>query len=121
MLLSAGDEVTAITRALDAYTVKELKALLAERRLPVSGKKDDLVERLEAFLDAQEGDDEDGEGSGSGSGSDEDDDEDENDENEDENKPAVDAGKPARRMVALGKGRTFGLSLALQPTTAWRD
>ena len=39
--------------------MNELKALLAERRLPVSGKKSDLIERLEEYLEDQEGEDED--------------------------------------------------------------
>ena len=73
--------------------MNELKALLAERRLPVSGKKSDLNERLEEYLEDQEGEDEDeddeedeeGEGQGEGRGGASDDEEGGDDEERDEN------------------------------------
>ena len=91
----------------------------------MSGKKSDLVERLEAFVDAQEEEEEDEEEEGDSDSEEEEEEDCESDADDignDENrgnmakvvKPAS-AVKPARRMVAVGKaGRTFGLSLALQ-------
>jgi hypothetical protein len=137
--------LTAIDRPLEDYKVPELKALLAERRLPVSGKKGELVERLGDWLEDQEAEDEDGE-------------DDEEDEGEDgchvANADALASGTgtgtvgsasatsvlggardfsifvdeggppapvpvaPKKRMVVVGKagrGNTFGMALSLQP------
>lgn len=41
----------------DRATVKELKSALRVRELNVSGKRDELADRLAAFLDAEEEDD----------------------------------------------------------------
>ena len=122
--------LTAITRtSLEGYTIKELKGLLAERRLPVSGKKSELVERLEDYLEDQEQEDEEEEDSDEeeeeGSEEEEDGDKDEN-----ENRTVVNGQEPAiqkqqqpppRKVVLgrLGPNNTFGLSLALHSPGRW--
>ena len=122
--------LTAITKAsLEGYTIKELKGFLAERRLPVSGKKSDLIERLEEYLEDQEQEDEEEE---------EDDDSEveegsevdggDSDENENNNNQTVvnaadvDGQKHPRRKVVIGRlgpNNTFGLSLALHSPGRW--
>ena len=49
----AKEEVEKIEKTLDSHNVAELKAMLREAGLSVSGKKADLVARLEAYKDGE--------------------------------------------------------------------
>ena len=49
----AKEEVEKIEKTLDSHNVAELKAMLKEAGLSVSGKKADLVARLEAYKDGE--------------------------------------------------------------------
>ena len=49
----AKEEVEKIEKPLDSHNVAELKAMLREAGLSVSGKKADLVARLEAYKDGE--------------------------------------------------------------------
>ena len=49
----AKEEVEKIEKTLDSHNVAELKAMLKEAGLSVSGKKADLVARLEAYKEGQ--------------------------------------------------------------------
>ena len=114
--------LTAITgTSLEGYTIKELKAFLVERRLPVSGKKSELIERLEDYLEEHEQEEED-------EAEDSDEEEggmeevDDVDENEDGQKLISQKQKQPSRKVILGKlgpNNTFGLSLALHSPGRW--
>jgi SAP domain len=62
-----------IEHSLEEYTVKELKVFLKERGLPVSGKKDELIARLEGAIGSSRG-------GGGGKGDDTDEEEEEEEE-----------------------------------------
>lgn len=49
----AKEEIEKIEKTLDSHNVAELKAMLKEAGLSVSGKKADLVARLEAYKDGE--------------------------------------------------------------------
>ena len=49
----AKEEVEKIEKTLDSHNVAELKAMLKKPGLSVSGKKADLVARLEAYKDGE--------------------------------------------------------------------
>ena len=49
----AKEEVEKIEKTLDSHNVAELKAMLKKAGLSVSGKKADLVARLEAYKDGE--------------------------------------------------------------------
>ena len=49
----AKEEVEKIEKTLDSHNVAELKAMLRKAGLSVSGKKADLVARLEAYKDGE--------------------------------------------------------------------
>jgi hypothetical protein len=129
--------LTAITKtSLEGYTIKELKGLLAERRLPVSGKKSELIERLEDYLEEHEQDEEEEEEfEDEEEGSEEEGDDDIIDENENptaathttvnvisDQEPASQKLQHPPRKVVIGKlggNNTFGLSLALHSPGRW--
>ena len=51
--VEAEEAIESIEKTLDSHNVKELKAMLKEAGLSVSGKKADLVARLEEYRGEQ--------------------------------------------------------------------
>jgi glutamine synthetase type III len=50
VLKELGDTLESIAKAIKAMTVSQLKDLLKKQGLPITGKKNDLLERLLALL-----------------------------------------------------------------------
>ena len=50
VLKELGDTLESIAKAIKAMTVAQLKDLLKKQGLPITGKKNDLLERLLALL-----------------------------------------------------------------------